>query len=75
MLALLGESTFDVLLNDVTFWKNILFTAVWNFTLGGVTGGPRRQRLSYRESKILGRPLTKDECEFDADRRPAASRP
>jgi hypothetical protein len=58
-LQLLGDTTFDVSLNGSAFWQNIP-SAVWNFTLGGYP--VLRKWLSYRESKILNRALTKEEA-------------
>ncbi len=51
----LGETTFDVHLNDSAFWKNIP-SRVWGYTLGGYQ--VIKKWLSYREQALLGRPLT-----------------
>ena len=58
MFACLGDATFDVYLNEIAFWKNIP-AAVWEYTIGGYQ--VLKKWLSYRESRLLGRPLS--ECE------------
>jgi type ISP restriction-modification system protein/N-6 DNA methylase len=60
-LILLGESTYDVYLNDVAYWSNIP-TKVWEYTIGGYQ--VIKKWLSYREHSLLGRPLTKDEVRY-----------
>src|SRR5205807_2254913 len=55
----LGESTCDVYLNDVAYWKNIP-ARVWEYTIGGYQ--VIKKWLSYRELELLGRPLTPDEA-------------
>ena len=55
---LLGETTFDVFLNDHVFWKNIP-SKVWNYHIGGYQ--VIKKWLSYREVSIIKRPLKKDE--------------
>jgi len=59
--AQLGESTFDIHLNGVTFWQCVP-AAVWQYTLGGYQ--VLKKWLSYRETALLGRPLTLDEVEY-----------
>ncbi len=59
--AQLGDSTFDIHLNGATFWANVP-AAVWQYTLGGYQ--VLKKWLSYRESALLGRPLTLDEVEY-----------
>ena len=54
----LGETTFDVHLNDNARWSNVP-ASVWNYKLGGYQ--VLKKWLSYRESKVLGRPLTPEE--------------
>ena len=54
----LGETTFDVYLNDRAYWRNVP-AAVWDYKLGGYQ--VLKKWLSYRERAILGRPLTPDE--------------
>ena len=55
---LIGQSTCNIHLNDVAYWKNIP-TRVWNYRIGGYQ--VIKKWLSYRESKVLGRSLTVDE--------------
>ena len=50
----LGDTTFDVYLNERAYWCNIP-PAVWNYQLGGYQ--VLKKWLSYRESKVLGRSL------------------
>ena len=50
----LGGKTFDVYLNDAAYWQNIP-EAVWNYKLGGYQ--VLKKWLSYREHKILNRPI------------------
>ena len=54
----LGETTFDIYLNDVAYWRNVP-AAVWKYHIGGYQ--VIKKWLSYREEKLLGRPLTLDE--------------
>jgi len=58
-LKLLGESTLDIYLNEVAYWKNIP-VKVWDYTIGGYQA--IKKWLSYRESDLLKRPLTTDEA-------------
>ncbi len=50
----LGDTTFDLYLNDRAYWKNVP-AAVWNYKLGGYQ--VLKKWLSYREHKVLDRPL------------------
>jgi hypothetical protein len=59
MFAHLGEKTCDVHLNNVAYWRNIP-ARVWEYTIGGYQ--VIKKWLSYREHKLLGRPLTTDEA-------------
>jgi hypothetical protein len=59
VFQLLGETTCDVYLNDVAYWKNIP-AKVWDYTIGGYQ--VIKKWLSYRERDLLGRSLTKDEA-------------
>jgi hypothetical protein len=59
IFAHLGERTCDVYLNDVAYWKSIP-ARVWDYTIGGYQ--VIKKWLSYREHKLLGRPLTTDEA-------------
>src|SRR5208282_2129994 len=60
-INLLGERTYDVYLNDVAYWSSIPLR-VWEYTIGGYQ--VIKKWLSYREEKLLGRPLTKDEVRY-----------
>ena len=70
-LPALGDTTFDVCLNDHAFWRNVP-VAVWNYKLGGYQ--VLKKWLSYRERDILDRPLWPEEVRHftDAARRIAA---
>lgn len=59
MLAALGETTFDVYLNDTTYWKNVP-ARVWEYTVGGYR--VVKKWLSYREQRVLGRDLEVEEA-------------
>jgi Type ISP C-terminal specificity domain len=59
VLQLLGETTYDVYLNAVAYWRNIPAN-VWGYTLGGYQ--VLKKWLSYREHKLLHRPLHLDEA-------------
>ncbi len=54
----LGETTYDIFINDVAYWRNVP-EKVWQFYIGGYQ--VIKKWLSYRESKLLGRPLSLDE--------------
>ena len=56
--AILGETTFDIYLNDRAYWRNVP-AAVWSYKLGGYQ--VLKKWLSYRERTILDRPLKPDE--------------
>jgi hypothetical protein len=58
---ILGDRTCDVYLNEVAYWKNIPLR-VWEYTIGGYQ--VIKKWLSYREEKLLGRPMTKDEVRW-----------
>ena len=60
----LGDTTFDVYLNDRAYWRNVP-AAVWNYQLGGYQ--VLKKWLSYRESRILDRPLRPEEVQHFAD--------
>ena len=60
-IAQLGETTFDISLNDTAFYKNVP-SRVWQYTLGGYQ--VLKKWLSYREFSLLGRPLRLDEVEY-----------
>ena len=50
----LGDTTCDIYLNDVAYWRNIP-EKVWNYYIGGYQ--VIKKWLSYREQPLLGRPL------------------
>ena len=56
----LGDTTFDIYLNDVAYWRNVP-SAVWTYKLGGYQ--VLKKWLSYREEKVLGRRLKLDEVQ------------
>ncbi len=56
--------TFDVYLNDRAFWCNVP-ADVWNYRLGGYQ--VLKKWLSYREHKVLGRPLRPEEVQHFTD--------
>ena len=62
--ATLGQTTLDIHINDHAYWKNIP-AAVWNYKLGGYQ--VLKKWLSYRERRILGRPLTAEDVQHFAD--------
>ena len=63
-VSTLGDTTFDVYLNDRAYWRNVPAN-VWNYKLGGYQ--VLKKWLSYRESKVLGRPLLPDEVQHFAE--------
>ena len=63
-LPALGATTFDVYLNDRAFWRNIP-AAVWRYRLGGYQ--VLKKWLSYRERRILNRPLRPEEVQHFTD--------
>ena len=70
-VATLGETTFDIHLNDNAFWRNVP-AAVWTYKLGGYQ--VLKKWLSYRECDVLGRVLSPEEVQHftDVSRRIAA---
>ena len=64
----LGNTTFDIHLNDRAYWRNVP-AAVWSYKLGGYQ--VLKKWLSYRERGVLGRALRPDEVQHftDASRR------
>jgi hypothetical protein len=58
VLRLLGETTCDIYLNGIAYWRNIPLN-VWEFNIGGYQ--VIKKWLSYREEKILGRAIKPDE--------------
>ena len=63
-LLALGETTFDVYLNDRAFWRNVP-AAIWRYKLGGYQ--VLKKWLSYRERAVLGRNLTPEEVQHFTD--------
>ncbi len=63
-LPALGETTFDVYLNDRACWRNVP-AAAWRYRLGGYQ--VLKKWLSYRERTILNRPLSPEEVRHFAD--------
>ena len=60
----LGDSTFDIYLNNRAYWRNVP-EAVWNYKLGGYQ--VLKKWLSYRERRVLGRNLKPDEVQHFTD--------
>lgn len=58
--SLLGDSTRDIYLNEQVCLRNVP-AKVWDFTVGGYQ--VLKKWLSYRETDILGRPLTFNEAD------------
>ena len=56
----LGETTYDVYLNERAYWRNVP-SNVWGYKLGGYQ--VLKKWLSYRERKVLGRSLRPDEVQ------------
>ena len=56
----LGETTYDIYLNEVAYWRNIP-EKVWNYYIGGYQ--VIKKWLSYREKALLGRSLKPDEVD------------
>ena len=63
-MTTLGESTVDVYLNDQAYWRNVPIN-VWNYKLGGYQ--VLKKWLSYREQRVLGRPLLPEEVQHFTD--------
>jgi hypothetical protein len=59
VLNLWGRTTLDIYLNSETFWGNVPEN-VWRYTIGGYQ--VLKKWLSYREHKVLGRDLTKEDA-------------
>ena len=60
----LGETTFDIYLNDRAYWRNIP-AAIWDYKLSGYQ--VLKKWLSYREHKVLDRALSPEEVQYFAD--------
>ena len=63
-ISTLGDTTFDVYLNERAYWRNVP-SNVWSYKLGGYQ--VLKKWLSYRESKVLGKPLKPDEVQHFAE--------
>ena len=63
-VGVLGGTTFDVHLNERAYWRNVP-SAVWGYKLGGYQ--VLKKWLSYRERKVLGRPLRPEEVRHFTD--------
>ena len=63
-IAALGETTFDVYLNERAFWRNVP-AAIWGYKLGGYQ--VLKKWLSYRERGVLGRALSPEEVLYFAE--------
>ena len=63
-IAALGETTFDVYLNECAFWRNVP-AAIWSYKLGGYQ--VLKKWLSYRERGVLGRALSPEEVLYFAE--------
>ena len=62
--AALGDTTYDIHLNDNIHWSNVP-AAVWNYKLGGYQ--VLKKWLSYRDSGVLDRPLLPEEVQHFTD--------
>ena len=62
--AALGNTTYDIHLNDNIHWSNVP-AAVWNYKLGGYQ--VLKKWLSYRDSGVLDRPLLPEEVQHFTD--------
>ena len=62
--SILGETTFDIYLNDRAYWRNVPAN-VWHYKLGGYQ--VLKKWLSYREHTILNRPLKPEEVQHFTD--------
>ena len=60
-IGLLGETCFDVYLNDVAYWRCVPAN-VWRYTIGGYQ--VIKKWLSYRERALLGRDLRPEEARY-----------
>ncbi len=60
-ISLLGETCYDVYLNDVAYWRCVPAN-VWRYTIGGYQ--VIKKWLSYRERALLGRDLKPEEARY-----------
>ena len=63
-LHILGDSTFDIHLNDHAYWRNVPAN-VWTYRLGGYQ--VLKKWLSYRERRVLRRALRAEEVQHFTD--------
>ena len=63
-VVILGDTTFDVYLNDRAYWRNVP-AAVWSYKLGGYQ--VLKKWLSYRERRVLDRALRPTEVQHFTD--------
>ena len=61
LTACLGDTCYDVYLNDVAYWRCVP-ARVWKYTIGGYQ--VIKKWLSYRERTLLGRDLKPDEARY-----------
>ena len=61
---ILGDTTFDIYLNDRAYWRNIP-SVVWSYKLGGYQ--VLKKWLSYRERGVLNRALRPEEVQHFTD--------
>ena len=59
-MAVLGQTTYDIYLNDRAYWQNVPAN-VWHYKLGGYQ--VLKKWLSYREQTVLARPLKPEEVQ------------
>ena len=64
LCSTMGETTYDVYLNDLAYWRNIPAT-VWTYKLGGYQ--VLKKWLSYRELGVLERRMLPDEIQYFTD--------
>ena len=62
--SILGETTYDVYLNDRAYWRNVPAN-IWHYKLGGYQ--VLKKWLSYREHTILHRSLKPEEVQHFTD--------
>ena len=63
-VSTLGDTTFDIYLNDRAYWRNVP-ASVWGYKLGGYQ--VLKKWLSYRERKVLRRSLLPEEVQHVAE--------
>ena len=64
VVSTLGDTTFDIYLNDRAYWRNMPAN-VWDYKLGGYQ--VLKKWLSYRDSKVLARSLLPEEVQYFAE--------